>query len=156
LGEAVYEQFEVPFPRGDTDDSGTQDNPFDLDGGFILFTPNAGGGYDIRTILPLPTVNSGIVTGTVFDESGHTMQNVEVEVRSSHVPAFRSVTNTDAQGQYTVPDVPCGGGMVTVRATWRGEEVGQGIGIVPLDGGAAVIDLHPVPPAPPKDEGGLE
>lgn len=58
-GEAIYEQFEVPAPRGDTDGPGsgqsdTRNNPFDLANGFILFTPNATGGYDIRTILPPP------------------------------------------------------------------------------------------------------
>jgi len=58
-GEAIYEQFEVPTPRGDTDPQGsgqssTRNNPFDLANGFILFTPNASGGYDIRTILPPP------------------------------------------------------------------------------------------------------
>jgi hypothetical protein len=58
-GEAIYEQFEVPTPRGDTDGPGsgqssTRNNPFDLANGFILFTPTATGGYDIRTILPPP------------------------------------------------------------------------------------------------------
>jgi len=58
-GEAIYEQFEVPTPRGDTDPPGsgqsaTRNNPFDLANGFILFTPNSSGGYDVRTITPPP------------------------------------------------------------------------------------------------------
>ncbi|MET0650002.1 MAG: Ig-like domain-containing protein [Pyrinomonadaceae bacterium] len=53
-GEAVYEQFEVLNPRGDTDDQGASNTPFDLDRNSILFRPNAGGGYDIRTVR-LPT-----------------------------------------------------------------------------------------------------
>jgi hypothetical protein len=58
-GDAIYEQFEVPAPRGDTDPSGsgqssTRDNPFDLANGFIVFTPNSSGGFDIRTIVPPP------------------------------------------------------------------------------------------------------
>ena len=71
-GEAVYEQFELPAPRGDTDSAGSgqnsaRDNPFDLDGGFIVFRPNTGGGYDVRTILAQGTSNHGAVSGNVLD-----------------------------------------------------------------------------------------
>jgi hypothetical protein len=65
-GEAIYEQFEVPSPRGSTDPPGggqnsNRNNPFDLSNGFVIFTPNAGGGYDVRTILPPPPPPTGLV-----------------------------------------------------------------------------------------------
>src|SRR6185295_2355762 len=83
--EAIYEQFEVPAPRGSTDPPGSgqnsaRNNPFDLDGGFIVFTWNAGGGYDVRTILPPPSSNHGTVTGTVLNANGQAVAGAEVEV----------------------------------------------------------------------------
>jgi len=38
-GTSIYEYF-------------TSTNPFNLDGGFVIFTPKTGGGYNVRTILP--------------------------------------------------------------------------------------------------------
>jgi len=54
-GAPFFEQFEVAEPRGGTDPAGSgqnaeRENPFDLDGGILLFTPNAAGGYDVRVI----------------------------------------------------------------------------------------------------------
>ncbi|MBE7500736.1 MAG: Ig-like domain-containing protein [Verrucomicrobiales bacterium] len=58
-GVRVAEQFEVYAPFGSTDPLGsgrvsqpTPENPFDLDGGFVLWRPNADGGFDVRTVLP--------------------------------------------------------------------------------------------------------
>jgi hypothetical protein len=56
--EAVYENF---IPNG---------NPFDLDGGFIVFTPNAGG-YDIRPVPdgapPVCAVTNPVNGSTLFE-----------------------------------------------------------------------------------------
>lgn len=49
-GTAVYEYF-------------LSTNPFDLDGSFILFTPRAGGGYSVRTILQAPGSSNILVSG---------------------------------------------------------------------------------------------
>lgn len=64
--EAIYEQFEVPTPRGSTDpvgsgQSSTRNSPFDISGGFITFTPNAGCGYVIRTI-PTSRLSPGLAS----------------------------------------------------------------------------------------------
>lgn len=139
-GEAVYEQF-------------TGSLPFDLDNGFIIFTPNAGNGYDVRTIVPAdPIVNSGTVSGTVYDENGNPMQDiVEVQIYSSYEPDFHAAANTDGVGMYVFPDVPCGG-QIMLKATRYGEVVGQGSGKLHVGAGEAIIDVHPVPVAPHKEE----
>ena len=49
----ILEQFTTPSPNGTTDASGTgqgAENRFNLDRGFIIFTPNASGGYDVRVL----------------------------------------------------------------------------------------------------------
>ena len=48
-GQAVYENFDMPFM------------PFDLAGGFVVFVPNAAGGYDIR---PVPDVAAPVCAVT--------------------------------------------------------------------------------------------
>lgn len=49
-GTSVYEYF-------------TSNNLFDLDHGFIIFSPRADGGYNVRTILPTPPPSSSLLTG---------------------------------------------------------------------------------------------
>ncbi len=49
-GTAVYEYF-------------TAASPFDLDYGFVIFTPKAGGGYNVRTILPSAPPAGSLLTG---------------------------------------------------------------------------------------------
>lgn len=154
-GESLSEQFELPTPRGGTDPPGsgqnsTRNNPFDLDGGFIVFTPKAGGGYDVRTILPPPSSSHGTVTGTVLDAKGQPVSGAEVEILSSRASWFHAMTNTDAQGRYVFSDVPCGGKII-VRAKKRGSEIGQGVGEMP-DGRVSInINVRPSPPGPPKN-----
>ncbi len=154
-GEAIYEQFELPTPRGSTDPPGSgrnsnRNNPFDLDGGFILFTPNASGGYDVRTILPASMPNHGAVLGTVRDAAGAPMRNAEVEVLSSRAPAFRAVTNTDAQGRYVFANVPCGS-KIMVRSSKPGSADAHGVGEMPVGVGSVTIDLQPPPAGPAKN-----
>jgi Carboxypeptidase regulatory-like domain len=154
-GEAIYEQFEVPAPRGSTDPLGSgqnfgRNNPFDLDGGFIVFTPNPGGGYDLRTILPQDSSNHGTVTGTVLGDNGQAVAHAEVEILSSRAPRFRALVNTDAQGRYSCANVPCGGKII-VRATKRGNTVGHGVGEMLYGGQSVRIDVHTMPPGPAKN-----
>ena len=151
-GEAIYEQFEVPSPRGSTDPPGSgqntnRNNPFDLDSGFILFTPRAGGGYDVRTIRPAPmptTLGNGTVTGVVFGADSQPVPRVEVEIISSRAPGFRLVTNTDAQGRYSFSGVPSTG-VVMVRATNEGRLIGQGAGTFEAPQTAITVNVHPQP-----------
>lgn len=49
-GEAIYEYF-------------TTTNLFDLDNGFVIFTPNGSGGYNVRTILPTPPAAASLISG---------------------------------------------------------------------------------------------
>lgn len=41
----------------------TDANPFDLDGAFVIFTPNPGGGYNVRTLLRPAPVAASVVSG---------------------------------------------------------------------------------------------
>ena len=153
-GEALYEQFEVPAPRGSTDPPGSgqnsnRNNRFDLDGGFIVFTPKVGGGYDVRTILPPIALNHGTVSGTVLDTNGQPVGRAEVEILLSQAPKFRALINTDSQGRYVCANVPCGGKII-VTVTKRGNMVGQGAGEMPYGQESVRIDVHPSPPAPSK------
>ena len=148
-GEALYEQFEVPIPRGSTDPPGSgqnsaRNNPFDLDGGFIVFAPKPTGGYDVRTTLPPPSAKQGTVTGTVWDANGQPVTGAEVEILSSRAMWFHALTNTDAQGRYVFSKVPCGGKTI-VRVKKRGNEVGQGVGEMPDSAGSVTINVRPLP-----------
>ncbi|MBL0038375.1 MAG: hypothetical protein IPP36_06920 [Nitrosomonadales bacterium] len=49
-GEAIYEYF-------------TTTNLFDLDNGFVIFSPNGSGGYNVRTILPTPPAAASLISG---------------------------------------------------------------------------------------------
>ncbi len=153
-GEALYEQFEVPAPRGSTDPPGSgqnsnRNNRFDLDGGFIVFTPRPGGGYDVRTILPLISSNHGTVSGQVLDANGQPLARAEVEILSSQAPKFRALINTDSQGRYVCANVPCGG-KIMVSVTKRGNMVGQGAGEMLNSQEIVRIDVQPSPPGPLK------
>jgi hypothetical protein len=51
----ILEQFTTPSPNGSTDPTGSGrgvEHRFNLDRGFILFIPNASGGYDFRVMRP--------------------------------------------------------------------------------------------------------
>ncbi|MBC7926426.1 MAG: hypothetical protein H7039_12285, partial [Bryobacteraceae bacterium] len=136
-GNAVYEYF-------------TSGNLFDLDNGFVLFTPRAAGGFGVNTILPVSQPNSGAVSGgpqggaqqpqnagrqlsraaaanSPSAESNTfvtSIANAEVEVVSSGNPRWKGNTNTDARGYFTLSSVPPGGLTVTIKK--RGTVLGQG------------------------------
>ncbi len=96
-GEAIYEQFEVPVPRGHTDESATRNNPYDLGSGFITFAPNAAGGYDtfvVRdTFAPMCTVTFPVHGSTLFEG-----EPIIVTATASDSLGVRQVTFTSSDG----------------------------------------------------------
>ncbi|MEA2463665.1 MAG: hypothetical protein QOJ98_1412, partial [Acidobacteriota bacterium] len=123
-GSSVYEYF-------------NENNPFDLDFGYIHFTPSPDAGYTVRVSSPPPPVPSLDLTGgpqgqqvsnVAASSVQTTAQNVfakaEVEVRSSRNVKFKGHTNTDHRGAFKLKKVPPGG--ITVVLTRNGEIVGVG------------------------------
>ena len=105
----------------------TGTTPFDLDNGFVVWTPNGGGGYDVRTITSGASTGTGVVSGVAQNPQG-IIANAEVEVTSSADLSFRGQANTDGQGRFQVTGVPYGGVTVTVR---KGDQiVAQGAGVL--------------------------
>ncbi len=158
-GTAVYEYF-------------TGANLFDLDHGFIIYTPNAGGGYNVRTLLQ-PQGGNQTVTGgpssvgpqlsapvghteavskaVTTSQSGLTalsLANAQVIVHSSGNVKWIGMTNTNAQGNFTLTGVPAGG--VTVQVLRNGSVIAQGGGVSP--GGSLtagqVLTILLQPPSP--------
>ncbi len=84
-GEGVFENF---FQFG---------NPFDLDGGFVVFTPGAGGGYDIRpvpdTTPPTCTITSPADGSTLFEG-----EPIQVEANATDNGLVRHVTLKSTAG----------------------------------------------------------
>ncbi|HEX2062269.1 MAG TPA: Ig-like domain-containing protein, partial [Thermoanaerobaculia bacterium] len=142
-GTAVYEYF-------------TSTNRFDLDFGFILYTPRPDGGYNVRTILPAgagsalsisggPAANgaSSVSTNAAVQANG-VFGKAEVEVLSSGDPNYRGFTNTDPNGKFSLDGVPPGGISVTVRK--KGKVVGEGGIVIRRKSDPKHIDLrHPEP-----------
>lgn len=146
----------------------TNTNPFDLDGGFVVFTPLANGGYNVRTIPAPPAAPSAALAGgpaavlpaapvartarttaqtTTTQQPVVNLANAEILVRSSADPTYRGMTNTDARGRFTLRGVPPGGVNIDVRR--NGRVIAQGAGVFP--GGTLTpnqllgIVLKPVP-----------
>jgi len=144
-GTAMYEYFNAQ-------------NLFDLDNGFVIFTPNAGGGYNVRTLLQAAPSNNAVISGGPSNvpnggangpsgaaaaplarsapratASSLTSQsafgNAEVTVRSSSDPNYIGMTNTDAQGEFVLNGVPPGGISVTVSR--NGQVIAQGADVFP-------------------------
>lgn len=99
---------------------------FNLDNGFITWTPS-GSGYSVRTITSLGPTSTGAVSGAAINPQG-VIANAEVTVTSSTDLAFLGMTNTDSQGRYRVTAVPYGGITVTVRKS--GQVVAQTSGVL--------------------------
>jgi len=105
---------------------------FDLDNGFIIYTPNSGGGYNVRTLLPaVQSLGVGAVTGGpalgLAAVGPNPFANAVVTVRSSGNPQWVGMTNTDSQGHFTLAKVPAGG--ISVTLTRNGQVVGIGGGV---------------------------
>ena len=143
-GTAVYEYF-------------TAANLFDLDNSFVVFTPAAGGGYSVRTILPPAVAPASSVTGAAAAAPAQApaqaltgpaqlragarvasgasvaggagvaagaavrvvtaadLANAEVIITSTGNRQYVGMTNTDAQGRFSLNGVPAGGIQVLVR-----------------------------------------
>ena len=126
----------------------TNTNPFDLDNAFVIFTPLAGGGYNVRTILAPPASPSAALAGgpaavlpaapaapgartvqTTQQPAVANLANAEILVRSSTNATYRGMTNTDARGRFTLRGVPPGGITIDVRR--NGRLIAQGAGVFP-------------------------
>lgn len=135
-GTSVYEYF-------------TDTNAFDLDNGFILFTPRPSGGYNARTILQPPAsgtqqvsgapagiagtgsvgvTSNAVVNQTLTAQAQNVFAKAEVEVLSSGNREYRGLTNTDVRGAFFIRGVPPGGLLVTLRR--KGKIVGVASGIL--------------------------
>lgn len=103
---------------------GSANNPFDLDGWGISFTPNASGGYDVRTTQPLSAGGMGSLEGTVTEATGAPVANAEVRVTSSRDLSYTRTVRTNARGLFTLARVPAGG--VSIVVSRNGTVVTQG------------------------------
>jgi len=79
------------------------------------------------------------VQGTVSDPSGAAVAGATVQVRNTGTGVTQSVT-TDAQGRYTVPDLPIGD--FDVQASMAGFQTVVRTGITLSVGSESVIDFH--------------
>ena len=115
---------------------------FDLDGGFLIFEPNAGGGYDSLFIPPQNegSVGSGVVTGVATNADGSPCEG-QVEVRFSCDQSYLRRLSLDGQGRYTVANVPFGGGL---RVTLMENPQILGMDHVPINATQATINLAPL------------
>jgi hypothetical protein len=136
-------------------------SPFDLDGGFVVFSPKGGGAYAVQTILQPPpatqfqlttasTSASSVVTAMRLQSAAQPAQNpfahAEVEVTSSRDRKFKRMANTDANGNFTLKNVPAGG--VTLIVKRRGQIVGYGGVVIPENADATrPVHVDIVPPS---------
>jgi hypothetical protein len=143
-GTAVYEYF------NDT-------SLFNLDSSFIVYTPNPGGGYNVRTITPPPPQPINVLMGAPPAPSpgkhptGADLAKAEVIVRSSTNHRYIGMTNADKHGNFVLNGVPAGGVDVVVRR--KGRILAQGAGIFPggpLGTKQVLQILLASPQAPPK------
>jgi hypothetical protein len=124
----------------------TAQNQFDLDNGFVIYTPKPTGGYNVRTLLQTAASHNSIISGGPTGGSTNAVlptltarvastapatqaafANAEVTVKSSGDAKYIGMTNTDAQGNFEISGVPPGGISVTV--TRGGQVIGQGAGL---------------------------
>lgn len=148
---------------------------FNLDQSFIIFTPNTGGGYNVRTLTPVAGQPHGIITGT-SDSAGATVTahsaqspaatpnaktnvasassqfaSAEVIVHSSVNAAYVGMCNTDSQGNFVLTGVPTGGILVTIRK--NGQVIAEGAGVFsggPLTGAQVLPIVVGIPPVSTK------
>jgi hypothetical protein len=112
-GQAVYEHFNG------------SDHPFDLVGGFVIFTPNAGGGYTLLPVADLvaPTVSLTPDDGAVLLENQPIQIAAAVTDNGAVTHVRLQATPGDVDVDLTVPPyqvafvVPAGVSGVTFTAT---------------------------------------
>lgn len=129
----------------------TDANPFSLDQGFVLFTPNASGGYDVSTIAPPPlpqnnTRNTGTVQGMAAGADGRPIPGAQIRVTCSRNLRYTGLTTTDAKGNYSISNVPFGG--IHVVAQVKGKTVARGGAL--LNNNHAPLAIKLVPPSGKK------
>ncbi|HET8774762.1 MAG TPA: Ig-like domain-containing protein [Thermoanaerobaculia bacterium] len=144
-GTSVYEYF-------------TSANRFDLDGGFVIFTPRPDGGYNVRTILQPPPPDTGEVTNeggggvtarVQLDASASAQSpwaKAEVEAVSSRDRHFRVHTNADRNGVFRLRKVPAGGIEITLRK--KGRVIGRGSVVVAAGQPSYRVEIAPLNEAP--------
>jgi hypothetical protein len=136
-GTAVYEYFNSTLL-------------FNLDQSFIVYTPNPGGGYNVRTLTGATPPQNGILTGAPSSTPGGgtpetrsalirtarasnaapglaQIANSEIIVHSSVNPKYIGMTNSDAQGNFVLTSVPKGGILAQVRKNGRIIAEGSGV-----------------------------
>jgi hypothetical protein len=135
----------------------TGSHRFDLDGGFIVFTPHVSEGYDVRVIPPpgagqgtspgraigpdaLPL--QGTAQGIVIGPDALPLAGVELRVTCSCDLAYEGRTMTDQHGRYALSGIPIGGG-VNLVAVVDGVVVARGSGLLMEDGERITIDVQP-------------
>jgi hypothetical protein len=126
-GNAIYEYF-------------TSESLFDLDNGFIVFTPTSAGGYSVRTIRTPTPMSAGVLatatpplvaaavqrravssvslarsTTSASATTPASFADAEVMIRSSSQLGWVGMVNTDERGRFEIRGVPAGGIEVTVR-----------------------------------------
>jgi hypothetical protein len=141
-------------------------NAFNLDGDFILYTPNGAGGYTVQLVpaapvsttpttnaraLARPTIarrpnaiaaGAGLtVQGTAYDAQGNPLPGVQISLTCSLAMSYSGLATTDANGHYTISGVPYGG--ISVTALQGSTQVSIG-GAVVQSGSSITIDLHPL------------
>ena len=154
----------------------TAASPFDLDQAFVVFTPTAGGGYSVRTMLPPAAPPASTITGAAPAQqlsasgpaalrqsaqlstgtaapSAAQLATAEVIVTSSGNRLYRGMTNTDAQGRFSLSGVPAGG--IEVRVQRNGLTIARGAARFP--GGqfdqAQLLNIELVSPDIPAKTG---
>jgi hypothetical protein len=135
----------------------TGSNRFDLDGGFIVFTPKASGGYDMRVIPPPGTgqetshgtasgpnapVLGGTAQGLVIGPDARPLAGVELLVTCSCDLAYEGRTMTDQHGRYALSGIPIGGG-VNIVAVVDGVVVARGGSLLREESEHMTIDVQP-------------
>ena len=131
---AIFEQF-----------FGSTNNPFDLDGGSVIYAPNATGGYDTTTIPPLPCVGQGTVGGYVLGDDGSPYIGVKVLVTCSCDLQYGDTVLTDDTGHFSLSGVPAGGGINVEAFGSDGTVIAVGGDILAVDGQS--LTINPVPPS---------
>jgi hypothetical protein len=123
-------------------------HPFDLDAGFIVFRPNAAGGYDVspvsETVLPICTVTSPSSGATLFEG-----ESIVVTATASDNVGVAGVTFQSSVGGLDVEDtsspysapfvVPVGAGQVTFNVTAR--DIASNLGLC-----SSTVNVVPGPP----------
>jgi hypothetical protein len=135
----------------------TGSHRFDLDGGFIVFTPHVSEGYDVRVIPPPETGQGaspgtaigpdalpvqGTAQGTAIGPDALPLAGVELLVTCSCDLAYEGRTMTDQHGRYALSGIPVGGG-VNIVAVVDGVAVARGGGLLMADGERITIDVQP-------------